>query len=293
MNDLTEDLAHSTYPVNSARVEPVAEDVSVLTGETNAAESGQRTPAPADPRSLQIVQRNVPESTDAVAPSAVRPNSFELVQVLEKPVTTVPGELLALGGNAYRIATDLTPPSPGIPTAKLKLTEAVPQMPPDQVARPQATPEIAFAGYVSTEEELRLNRQERWRTQLRLALIGHDPRGIDGIFGDGTRKAIADLQAEASLPSTGYLDETTLALLKRKSQPGYQRWLERRAAKRAERKAAELAAASAPQQVSSAPTARRAPACARDSKGIIISNQSFGCDWNVLREGLQSLFGSS
>ena len=40
------------------------------------------------------------------------------------------------------------------------------------------------------------------------------------------------------------------------------------------------------------PRPRAAPECARDSAGNIIENQSFSCDWSVLREGLRDLFGN-
>lgn len=56
------------------------------------------------------------------------------------------------------------------------------------------------------EAALRLDVAERRRVQRALALLGHDPRGVDGVFGPGTRAAIRDWQAAEGLTVDGYLD---------------------------------------------------------------------------------------
>jgi peptidoglycan hydrolase-like protein with peptidoglycan-binding domain len=56
------------------------------------------------------------------------------------------------------------------------------------------------------EAALDLSRDERRAIQRDLTLLGRDTRGIDGIFGPGTRAAIAAWQRENDLPETGYLD---------------------------------------------------------------------------------------
>ncbi|MCC7045575.1 MAG: DUF3380 domain-containing protein [Alphaproteobacteria bacterium] len=45
--------------------------------------------------------------------------------------------------------------------------------------------------------------------QLYLGYLGFDPRGVDGILGNGTRQALRAFQAEEALPQTGALDATT------------------------------------------------------------------------------------
>lgn len=60
---------------------------------------------------------------------------------------------------------------------------------------------IARAG----EEALRINADMRRRIQAQLNVLGHDTRGIDGVFGRGTRLAIGAWQRENGLPRTNYL----------------------------------------------------------------------------------------
>lgn len=63
------------------------------------------------------------------------------------------------------------------------------------------------------EAELGLTREERREIQANLTLIGHDTRGVDGVFGRGTRAAIAAWQAASGNPATGYLDRDQIAAL--------------------------------------------------------------------------------
>ena len=56
------------------------------------------------------------------------------------------------------------------------------------------------------EEALELSRDERRAIQRDLTLLGRDTRGIDGIFGPGTRGAIRSWQRQNDLDDTGFLD---------------------------------------------------------------------------------------
>lgn len=56
------------------------------------------------------------------------------------------------------------------------------------------------------EARLNLTRDERRAIQRHLTLLGFDPRGIDGIFGPGTRGAIGTWQGREGLVRTGFLD---------------------------------------------------------------------------------------
>jgi len=58
----------------------------------------------------------------------------------------------------------------------------------------------------SAEEAMALDREARRKVQRDLSLLGLEPRGIDGIFGPGTRAAITRLQESRGLPANGYLD---------------------------------------------------------------------------------------
>ena len=70
----------------------------------------------------------------------------------------------------------------------------------------------------SIEEGLGLSREDRREIQRNLALIGFDPKGIDGIFGPGSRAAIGDWQAENGFGKTGYLTGNQLLRLRDQAQ---------------------------------------------------------------------------
>lgn len=55
------------------------------------------------------------------------------------------------------------------------------------------------------EADLALSRDERRAIQRDLTTLGFNTRGIDGLFGPGTRGAIAGWQAQADFEQTGYL----------------------------------------------------------------------------------------
>lgn len=63
------------------------------------------------------------------------------------------------------------------------------------------------------EEALSLSRAERREVQRDLTVLGFDTRGIDGIFGPGTRGAIGDWQRGLGFEVTGYLDAAQIARL--------------------------------------------------------------------------------
>ena len=50
--------------------------------------------------------------------------------------------------------------------------------------------------------------------QIRLIYAGHDPNGVDGVMGNGTRRAVRAFQQQQSLPVTGELDSATRSKLK-------------------------------------------------------------------------------
>jgi peptidoglycan hydrolase-like protein with peptidoglycan-binding domain len=88
----------------------------------------------------------------------------------------------------------------------------------------------------AAEAALALNRDARRTVQRQLALLGHDPRGIDGLFGRGSRAAISAWQQAQGLRATGYLDREQVLRL------------EAQAARRAAELEAEAAARQAEQE---------------------------------------------
>lgn len=66
----------------------------------------------------------------------------------------------------------------------------------------------------TAEAALGLTRADRREVQRWLAALGHYEQGIDGIFGRGTRGAIAAWQERAGVVPTGYLDRAGLARMR-------------------------------------------------------------------------------
>ncbi len=63
------------------------------------------------------------------------------------------------------------------------------------------------------EETLELSRDQRREIQRDLTVLGYNTRGVDGIFGQGTRRAIRDWQAATGLRESGYLNQIQIARL--------------------------------------------------------------------------------
>lgn len=68
------------------------------------------------------------------------------------------------------------------------------------------------------EEELELDRNARRAIQRALTILGYDTRGIDGVFGNGTRGAIRRWQEDAGLRVTSYLDRGQILQLQALAQ---------------------------------------------------------------------------
>ncbi|MDT0684411.1 peptidoglycan-binding domain-containing protein [Roseicyclus sp. F158] len=68
------------------------------------------------------------------------------------------------------------------------------------------------------EEALGLSRDERRQIQQSLTVLDYEPRGIDGIFGPGTRGAVNRFQRQNGFPETGYLDRRQIERLTLQSE---------------------------------------------------------------------------
>ncbi len=90
----------------------------------------------------------------------------------------------------------------------------------------------------ATEDGLNLTREQRQQIQRSLSILDYDTRGIDGIFGTGTRTAIQGWQTARGYPVTGYLDAPQVNAL---GQQSAQRAAELEAAARAAREEEERA----------------------------------------------------
>ncbi len=89
--------------------------------------------------------------------------------------------------------------------------------------QPDATPAPAVTASTAPEAEeaaLALDRASRREIQERLTVLGFDPKGIDGVFGNGTRAAIRGWQTTIKAPETGYLNRSQLSVLRTQSEDG-------------------------------------------------------------------------
>jgi len=65
----------------------------------------------------------------------------------------------------------------------------------------------------TTEENLALSRADRRRIQRNLTLLGFDTRGVDGLFGRGSRAAIENWQRSEGFRASGFLDAAQIRVL--------------------------------------------------------------------------------
>ncbi len=70
----------------------------------------------------------------------------------------------------------------------------------------------------AAEQALALTGDQRRQIQRDLALLGYDPRGVDGIFGPATRTAIRAWQAAAGFTVTGFVDGPQVGRLRAQAQ---------------------------------------------------------------------------
>lgn len=80
-------------------------------------------------------------------------------------------------------------------------------------------------GTAATEAGLSLDRQAIRDLQARLLVLGHDPNGVDGAIGSGTRGALRSWQEAQGLAPTGFLNAEQHEVLLSRSQPALDVWL--------------------------------------------------------------------
>ena len=78
--------------------------------------------------------------------------------------------------------------------------------------QPQVPPEI------QTERDLNLSRIRKRQIQTWLLVLGHDPKGIDGLFGPGTRRAVRGWQGKNGFVANSWLTAEQLDMLRRQGE---------------------------------------------------------------------------
>lgn len=81
--------------------------------------------------------------------------------------------------------------------AKARLAALGPEVPPEKLV----------------EDALKLTRNDRRQIQKNLTLLGFNTRGVDGIFGRGTRTAVTNWQKSEGFRETGFLDRAQIRVL--------------------------------------------------------------------------------
>lgn len=85
-------------------------------------------------------------------------------------------------------------------------------------ARIKAIEAEPFRAEKAAEKAQNLSREQRRQIQRSLKLLGHDPRGIDGIFGRGSRAAVKSWQGAQGYAASSYLSADQVALLNRQAE---------------------------------------------------------------------------
>ncbi len=115
---------------------------------------------------------------------------------------------------------------------------------------------------LAIENELELTRTDRREIQRRLVLLDYNTRGVDGVFGNGSRTAIREWQYDNDQPNSGFIDLNQLVLLREMSQEKYEVWNAR------------------PKRY----TGRNG--CLREPNGTIIQGRSFKCDLSAASQSM-------
>jgi peptidoglycan hydrolase-like protein with peptidoglycan-binding domain len=153
-------------------------------------------------------------------------------------------------GTPARGSITITRPATAVaaaPAAPQPIQPATPPAP--TVAQPQPAPPAPTQTAVlpPAPEEPALTTSQRVAVQHQLSVLGFYKSNVDGDFGPGTRKAIKSFQRANKLEASGYLTDTTVALLSEQAGRREQQ-LADQAAQAAQQQAAQAAQQQAAQQ---------------------------------------------
>lgn len=93
------------------------------------------------------------------------------------------------------------------------------------VAESLSTLDVLPMGTEEAESQMDLDRRAIRDIQARLLVLGHDPNGVDGKIGRGTRAAMRAWQVSIGTEPTGYLNQPQYAALQTQSQAALDQWL--------------------------------------------------------------------
>ncbi|MEM8979611.1 MAG: peptidoglycan-binding protein [Pseudomonadota bacterium] len=162
-----------------------------------------------------------------------KPAETAQTQATPKAVATEPAEQEAAAQTENIQVLELSKPAESAAEKPAEIIAAKPaDQPADkpfvQVETPQTQNtqnQILPIGTEATERDIGLDKKAIRDLQARLLVVGHDPNGVDGAIGRGTRAAIRQWQSTRSVEPTGYMNAPQLAALKQQSQPALDDWL--------------------------------------------------------------------
>lgn len=146
------------------------------------------------PRGLAFI--DAPEAEGGAADAIVPPASVEVSDEAEMALWAAATELDTEA--SYRAYLQRYPDGPNAAEAQARMVA--------RALNPEQRAERA-------EAELSLNRTARQDIQRDLSILDYDPRGIDGIFGPGSRAAIRGWQQATGYEPTGFLTREQIARL--------------------------------------------------------------------------------
>ncbi|GGB14338.1 caspase family protein [Allosediminivita pacifica] len=159
------------------------------------------------------------------------------------------------------VVASATGAAPAIPVSTTRVIDAP--------LRLRPTPEgLAQPASQVSEAWLGLTRDQRREVQGRLNVAGHNVGGVDGIFGNGTRRGVSSWQAANGFPATGYLNTIQHQMLVANTEADYRVYLATRPAPapKASGGSGRSSSASTRSRTSSVSTSsRRAPAAQRSN----------------------------
>lgn len=126
-----------------------------------------------------------------------------------------PVQAPAPAGTATTTTVPVTTPAPDLPAGTSAADAAR-----AEVAAATGAVTAPNANAAGTEAALGLSRETRQAVQAGLTRLGHDTRGVDGVFGSGTRRAITAWQQSRGYPATGYLNAAQVEELRISGRPG-------------------------------------------------------------------------
>lgn len=229
--DPNAEIAPAETPAASSTTSAAPEADAPAPSADSAPAPTQAAPAaPANTTPLAVPSGDTPATADATPADDVA--SVAVDQPSPSPTAPPPVQAAASSGVAPTLPRETALPAASV--SPLASDNTAPEIAPEPVevaalsapdaatgdANEQTAPKAdktearaLTSDPVVLERALTLGRTDWQQVQRRLAELGHNPRGVDGVPGANTRRALRRWQRTLDAPDTGYLDDAQLAQL--------------------------------------------------------------------------------